>query len=97
MEFTIVQRGYFSEEVYFNVPDETIKQKLIEYQRLGMDYDEALEALEEFIQDHRWDYHTDYGDRDDETDDYDYAEDFYNGLTEAMENYDEQEEDVGEL
>lgn len=97
MRFTIIQRGYFSEEVYFDVPDEDIKQKLEEYQRQGKDYDEAREALEDFINDNRWDYHTDYGDRDDETDDYDYQDDFYDGISAAMENYDEQEDDVGEL
>lgn len=97
MRFTIIQSGYFREEVYFDVPDEDIKQKLEEYRRQGKDYDEAKEALEDFINDNRWDYHTDYGDRDDETDDYDYQEDFYDGLNEAMEDYDEQEEDVGEL
>lgn len=97
MQFTIVQSGYFREEVYSDVPDETIKQKLKEYRRQGKDYDEAKEALEEFITGNRWDYHTDYGDRDDDTDDYDYQEDFYDGLRQAMEGYDEQEEDVGEL
>ena len=97
MQFTIVQTGYFHEEVYFEVPDETIKQKLKEYQLQGMDYYEAKEALEDFIHYHRWDYQTDYGDRDDDVDDYDYQSDFYDGLNEAMENYDEQEEDVGEL
>lgn len=97
MQFTIVQTGYFREEVFFDVPDETIKQKLKEYQQQGLDYDDAREALEDFIHDYQWDYQTDYGDRDDETDDYDYQSDFYDGLNEAMENYDEQEEDVGEL
>lgn len=97
MKFTIVQTGYFREEVYFDVPDETIKQKLKEYQRQGMDYDEAKEALEDFITDNRWDYHNDYGDRDDDTDDWDFQDDFYDGLNEAMEDYDEDEEDIEEL
>lgn len=97
MKFTIVQTGYFREEVFFDVPDETIKQKLKEYQQQGLDYDDAKEALEDFIHEYRWDYQTGYGDWDDETDDYDYQSDFYEGLNEAMKNYDEQEEDVGEL
>lgn len=97
MEFTIVQGGYFREEVYFEVPDETIKQKLEEYRRQGKSYDEAKEALEDFICSNRWDFHTDYGDRDDDVEDWDFQEDLYEGLSNAMEDYDEQEEDVGEL
>lgn len=97
MEFTIRQYGHFSEDVYFDVPDETIRQKLEEYRRQGLDEDDARDALDDFICNNRWDFHTDYGDRDDDVDDWDFQDDFYNGLTEAMEGYDEQEEDVGEL
>lgn len=99
MEFTIRQYGHYSEDVYFNVPDEAIKRKLQEYKDKGYDYYDAKEALEDFIHDYRWDYHTDYGDRDDDVDDYDYLDDFDDGILAAMEDYedDEQEEDVGEL
>lgn len=97
MRFTIIQSGCFREEVFFDVPDEDIKQKLEEYQRQGKDYDEAREALEDYICSNRWDFHTDYGDRDDDDADWDFQDDFYDGLRQAMENYDEQEEDVGEL
>lgn len=97
MQFTIVQTGYFREEVFFDVPDEVVKRKLQEYKDKGYDYDEAKDALEDYICSNRWDFHTDYGDRDDDVDDYDYQSDFYDGISTAMENYDEQEEDVGEL
>lgn len=97
MEFTIKQYGSFVEEVYFEVPDEIIKQRLDEYRDRGLDEDEARDALEDFITSNRWLYHTDYGDRDDDVNDWDYADDFYNGLTEALEDYDNDSIILGEM
>ena len=97
MKFTIKQYGSFAEEVYFEVPDEVVKEKLEEYKRRGLDEDEARDALEDFITSNRWDYHTDYGDRDGDVDDWDYQDDFYIGLTESMEDYDNDSITLGEM
>ena len=100
MEFTIRQYGHFSEDVYFEVPDEVVKRKLQEYKDKGYDYDEAKDALEDYICSNRWDFHTDYGDRDDDVDDWDFQDDLYEGIEEMMGDYEDEEEYddyVGEL
>lgn len=99
MEFTIRQYGHFSEDVYFEVPDEVVKRKLQEYKDKGYDYDEAKDALEDYICSHRWDFQTDYGDRDDDVDDWDVQDDLYDGIEEFMGDYEDDDTDdyVGEL
>lgn len=96
MEFTIIQTGYFREEIFFDVPDEVIQRKLKEYREAGKDYDEAEEDLKDFIMDNRWDYHTDYGDNDQETEDWEACDDFQEGIDEALKDYTPTPSDIGE-
>ena len=97
MKFTIKQYGSFAEEVFFEMPDEIIKEKLEEYKRRGLYEDEARDALEDFITRNRWDYQTDYSDRDDDVDDWDYQDDFSEGLDEVMEDYYNDSITLGEM
>lgn len=97
MEFTTKQTGWFSEEVYFDVPDEHIRQKLQEFRRRGYDYDKAKEELDDWLWRNRWDYHSDYGDRDDNTDEEEPCEDYDDGLADAMIGYDELQPTLGEM
>lgn len=87
MELTFVQTGIYRETVYVEIPDDEVDEKIMELKKSGHNDEEIADILQDWITDHRWDYHTDYGDTDyDSADDWEWDDDTYGTIEEAVVN-----------
>ena len=90
MRFALYEYYSATERVEIDIPDEEISEIAEECRAEGRDREYFMECVRDFINENKWDYETDRdecGDRN--YDDWDWADDYRDTLSEIEDNYED--------